>query len=110
MELCPCFAQICTQSIVLCGKVLLMRKYLRYHPTGSVHARNIHIQYFHLNLCKLYDGPIRLLADHDFTVRCIQVESITRGRWIVPLLKCMYVRTCVYESKGEKCCKFFVHV
>ena len=27
--------------------------------------------YFRLNLCKLYDGPIRLLADHDFTVRCI---------------------------------------
>ena len=25
-----------------------------------------------LNLCKLYDGPIRLLADYDFTVRCIQ--------------------------------------
>ena len=33
--------------------------------------------YFRLNLCKLYDGPIRLLADHDFTVRCI------RGRWMV---------------------------
>ena len=28
-------------------------------PTGSTHARNIR-----LNLCKLYDGPIRLLADH----------------------------------------------
>ena len=24
--------------------------------------------YFRLNLCKLYDGPSRLLADHDFTV------------------------------------------
>ena len=24
--------------------------------------------YFHLNLCKLYDGPIRLLVDHDFTL------------------------------------------
>ena len=31
---------------------------------GSAHARNIR-----LNLCKLYDGPIRLLADHDFTVK-----------------------------------------
>ena len=46
--------------------------------------------YFCLNLCKLYDGPIRLLTDHDFTVRCIQVESIARGRhtrshWMVPL-------------------------
>ena len=41
--------------------------------------------YFRLNLCKLYDGPIRLLADHDFTVRGIQVESIARGRWMVPL-------------------------
>ena len=40
--------------------------------------------YFCLN-CKLYDGPIRLLADHDFTVRCIQVESIARSRWMVPL-------------------------
>ena len=53
---------------------------LRYHATGSTHARNIR-----LNLCKLYDGPIRLLAD-DFTVRCIQVESITRGHWMVPLI------------------------
>ena len=43
--------------------------------------------YFHLNVCKLYDGPIRLLADHDFTVRCIhdQVESIARAHWMVPL-------------------------
>ena len=40
--------------------------------TGSAHARNI--VYFRINLCKLCDGPIRLLADHDFTVRCIQVE------------------------------------
>ena len=31
------------------------------------------------------NGPIRLLADHDFTVRCIQVEPIPRGRWMVPL-------------------------
>ena len=41
--------------------------------------------YFHLNVCKLYNGPIRLLADHDFTVRCIQVESIALGHWMVPL-------------------------
>ena len=33
--------------------------------------------YFRLNLCKLYDGQIRLLADHDFIV---QVELIARGR------------------------------
>ena len=32
--------------------------------------------YFGFNVCKLYNGPIRSLADHDFTVRCIQVESI----------------------------------
>ena len=31
--------------------------------------------YFHLNVHKLYDGLIRLLADHDFTVRCIQVDT-----------------------------------
>ena len=30
-------------------------------------------------------GPIRLLKNHDFTVRGIQVESIARGRWMVPL-------------------------
>ena len=41
--------------------------------------------YFRLNLCKLCDGPIRLLADNDFTVRCIQVESIAQGCWMVPL-------------------------
>ena len=41
--------------------------------------------YFRLNLCKLYDGPISLLADHDFTVRCIQVESIARDHWMLPL-------------------------
>ena len=34
---------------------------------------------------KLYNGQIRLLADHDFTVRCMQVESIARSRLIVPL-------------------------
>ena len=33
-------------------------------------------------LCKLYNG---LFADHDFTVRSIQVESITRGRGMVLL-------------------------
>ena len=33
-------------------------------------------------LCKLYIGPIRLLADHDFTVRFIQIAS---GRWMVPV-------------------------
>ena len=38
-----------------------------------------------LNVRKFYHGPIRLLTDHDFTVRCTQVESITRGRWMVPL-------------------------
>ena len=42
--------------------------------------------YFRLNVSELYNGPIRLLADHDFTVRCIQVESITQGRWMVPLI------------------------
>ena len=31
--------------------------------------------YFRLNICKLYNGPIRLLVDHDFTVRCIQVHE-----------------------------------
>ena len=41
--------------------------------------------YFCLNVCKLYNGPIRLLVHHDFTVRCIQVESIARGHWMVPL-------------------------
>ena len=48
------------------------------------HMRVISV-YFRLNLCKLYDRPIRLLADHNFTVRCIQVESIAQGRWMVPL-------------------------
>ena len=48
------------------------------------HMRVISV-YLHLNLCKSYNGPIRLLANHDFTVRCIQVESIARGRWMVPL-------------------------
>ena len=61
-------------------------KVTRYHPMGSMHARIISV-YFRLNLCKLYDGPIRLLTDHDFTVRCIQVESIARGRWMVPLIQ-----------------------
>ena len=37
--------------------------------------------YFHLNLWKLYDGPIRLLSDV-----AIQVESIARGCWMVPLM------------------------
>ena len=41
--------------------------------------------YFRLNVCKLYNGPIRLL---DFTVQCIQVESIACSRWMVPL-KCV---------------------
>ena len=41
-----------------------------------------HIIY--LNVCKLYNhGP---LTDHDFIVRCIQVELIARGRWMVPLM------------------------
>ena len=39
--------------------------------------------YFRLNVCA--NGPIRLLTDHDFTVRCIQVELIARSRWMVPL-------------------------
>ena len=33
----------------------------------------------HMRVISVYNGPIRLLADHDFTVRCIQVESIARG-------------------------------
>ena len=48
---------------------------------GSAHVRNIR-----LNVRKLYNGPIRLLVHQDFTVRCIQVESIARGRWMVPLI------------------------
>ena len=39
--------------------------------------------YFYLKVRKLYHGPIRLLADHNFTV---QVESIARGHWMVHLL------------------------
>ena len=35
-----------------------------------------------ISVRKLYHGPIRLLADHDFTVR-IQVESIARSCWMV---------------------------
>ena len=38
--------------------------------------------YFCLNV---HHGPIRLLPDHDFTVRRIQIESIARGHWMVPL-------------------------
>ena len=33
--------------------------------------------YFRLNVCKLHNGPIRLLADHDFTVR-IDVFKLNR--------------------------------
>ena len=65
---------------------------------GSAHARNIR-----LNLCKLYDRPIRLLADHDFTVQCIQVELIARGRTFNSYCICSTVHesycTCVYPDK-----------
>ena len=37
--------------------------------------------YFRLNVRKLYHRPIRLLAH---MISCIQVESISRGRWMVP--------------------------
>ena len=36
-------------------------------------------------------GPIRLRVNHDFTVRCIRVESIARGRWMVPLKPAAYM-------------------
>ena len=55
--------------------------------------------YFCLNMCKLYDGPIRL---HDFTVRCgIQVESIARGRWMYVPLKSKITHTNNYYSDLE---------
>ena len=34
----------------------------------------------------VYNRPLRLLADHDFTVRSIQVESNARSHWMVPLM------------------------
>ena len=59
-------------------KILTLKAYsLYYKVEGTIQqAPRMHVisVYFCLNLYKLYDGPIRLLADHDFTVRCIQVE------------------------------------
>ena len=41
-----------------------------------------HIPHMDVYICKVYNGPIKLLVHHDFTVR---VELIARGRWMVPL-------------------------
>ena len=41
----------------------------------------------HMRVISVYNRPIRLLTDHDFTVRCIQVESIARGHWMVATFK-----------------------
>ena len=56
-----------------------------YHHHNCLKAPCMRVICIPINLCKLYDGPIRLLADHDFTVRCIQVETIAQGHWMVPL-------------------------
>ena len=40
-----------------------------------------------------YNEPIRSLADHDFTLRCIQ---LARGRWMVPLMFGLFLHSFVY--------------
>ena len=66
------------------------------------------ISYLRLNIRKLYHGPIRLLADHDFTVRCIQVESIARGYCMVPLIA-YCTCTCMLKSGTSNTGKWYMY-